>query len=94
MNSKKKLLALLLTIALMATFITSCDTFGGGADASEIIELAEGKLTSSVYTVNVSTEFETEDEDIKSTVSALEAAKISYTINGESFVISMNTSVG
>lgn len=93
MNSKRKILALLLALTLAASFLTACD-FGGKVDPSEIIGVAEGKLDGSVYTVNVSTVFATEDDDVKNAVASLEPTEITYTVNGESFMVAMSSVVG
>jgi hypothetical protein len=92
----KKLLALVLTIALMCCVLTSCDDVlekiwpDKANDPIALIEKADKALTEAPYIVTVKNDFESNHKNVHDRLAALNG-EVPMTIDGENISINMST---
>ena len=87
MNAVKKILALLLTVVLLASALVSCDMIN--PDAGE----QPDPIDTSSYTANVEIKFATDDDKMKSAVNAMNASSV-IKVSGEDISVSTTTTSG
>lgn len=90
MKLTNRILSLILATVVILSCFASCDLIGGKPE--DAIADAEEALASAPYVATTSLTFTTDDEDMKSAVSALGDTVVKLSVNGENLAVSTKLS--